>query len=157
MNLSDFLVLLRSFGLIETFMPVFTEEEEKSAPASALLWAYYYLAQHYNHLGQHETAMNYIDKAIDHTPTLIELFMCKAKIYKHMGDLVSAAKWMDEARELDTADRYINSKCAKYFLRANDVEQATAVCGKFTRVSGNQRFQTLKFYSKLDKVSICYL
>ena len=138
-------------------MPVFTEEEEKSAPASALLWAYYYLAQHYNHLGQHETAMNYIDKAIDHTPTLIELFMCKAKIYKHMGDLVSAAKWMDEARELDTADRYINSKCAKYFLRANDVEQATAVCGKFTRVSGNQRFQTLKFYSKLDKVSICYL
>jgi peptide alpha-N-acetyltransferase len=40
---------------------------------------------------------------------------------------------MDEARELDTADRYINSKCAKYFLQANDIEQATAVCGKFTR------------------------
>ena len=28
---------------------------------------------------------------------------------------------MDEAQSLDTADRYINCKCAKYLLRANKV------------------------------------
>jgi hypothetical protein len=30
----------------------------------------------------------------------------------------TAADLMNEARELDTADRYLNSKCVKYMLRA---------------------------------------
>jgi len=34
---------------------------------------------------------------------------------------------------MDTADRYINCKCAKYMLRANKVADAEAMCGKFTR------------------------
>ena len=38
-----------------------------------------------------------------------------------MGNLDEAVKWMDEAQSLDTADRYINCKCAKYMLRANQV------------------------------------
>jgi hypothetical protein len=42
---------------------------------------------------------------------------------------------MDEAQGLDTADRYINSKCAKYLLRANLVKEAEEKCSKFTRVS----------------------
>lgn len=40
---------------------------------------------------------------------------------------------MDEAQGLDTADRYINSKCAKYMLRANLIKEAEETCGKFTR------------------------
>jgi len=36
---------------------------------------------------------------------------------------------------LDTADRYINSKCAKYMLRANLLKEAEETCTKFTRVS----------------------
>ena len=40
---------------------------------------------------------------------------------QHVGDYEEAAKWMDEAQSLDTADRYINCKCAKYLLRANKV------------------------------------
>ncbi|KAH0624447.1 hypothetical protein JD844_031877 [Phrynosoma platyrhinos] len=67
------------------------------------------------------------------TPTLIELFYLKAKIYKHVGNLKEAAKWMDEAQSLDTADRFINSKCAKYMLRANMVKDAEEMCSKFTR------------------------
>ena len=46
-----------------------------------------------------------------------------------------AALCMDEARSLDTADRYVNCKCAKYQLRANQVEKAEETCGLFTRVS----------------------
>ena len=46
-----------------------------------------------------------------------------------------AAHCMDEARSLDTADRYVNCKCAKYQLRANQVQKAEETCGLFTRVS----------------------
>ena len=46
-----------------------------------------------------------------------------------------AAQCMDEARCLDTADRYVNCKCAKYQLRANQVQKAEETCGLFTRVS----------------------
>ena len=40
---------------------------------------------------------------------------------------------MDEAQSLDTADRYINCKCAKYMLRANKIREAEEMCAKFTR------------------------
>ena len=52
-----------------------------------------------------------------------------------------AADCMDEARSLDTADRYVNCKCAKYQLRANQVQKAEETCGLFTRVSCVQSFQ----------------
>jgi len=47
---------------------------------------------------------------------------------------MEAYKWLDEAQGLDTADRYINSKCAKYMLRANLIKEAEETCSKFTRV-----------------------
>ncbi|XP_076665580.1 N-alpha-acetyltransferase 15/16 isoform X2 [Andrena cerasifolii] len=108
-------------------------ENQQREPASALLWTYYYLAQHYDHLGLTEKALNEIDAAIEHTPTLIELFVTKGRIYKHAGNVQEAYKWLDEAQGLDTADRYINSKCAKYMLRANLIKEAEETCGKFTR------------------------
>uniref|UniRef100_A0A8C2IZM5 N(alpha)-acetyltransferase 15, NatA auxiliary subunit a n=1 Tax=Cyprinus carpio TaxID=7962 RepID=A0A8C2IZM5_CYPCA len=67
------------------------------------------------------------------TPTLIELFLIKAKIYKHAGNIREAARWMDEAQALDTADRFINSKCAKYLLKAGLIKEAEEMCSKFTR------------------------
>ncbi|KAG8270482.1 N-alpha-acetyltransferase 15, NatA auxiliary subunit [Homalodisca vitripennis] len=113
----------------------FNEDEvkEPKEPASALLWAYYFLAQHYDFLGNTDKALQYINAAIEHTPTLIELFVTKGRIYKHAGDVIEAYKWMDEAQGLDTADRYINSKCAKYMLRANLIKEAEETCSKFTR------------------------
>jgi peptide alpha-N-acetyltransferase len=58
------------------------ERDDPREPASALLWTYYYLAQHYDYLGETEKALTEIDAAIDHTPTLIELFVTKGRIYK---------------------------------------------------------------------------
>lgn len=58
------------------------EKEAPREPASALLWTYYYLAQHYDFLGQTKKALEEINAAIDHTPTLIELFVTKGRIYK---------------------------------------------------------------------------
>jgi len=51
-------------------------------PASALLWVYHYLAQHYDYLDDMQKALTYIDMAIAHTPTLIELFVTKGRIFK---------------------------------------------------------------------------
>ena len=104
----------------------------KESPTT-LLWTYYYLAQHCDHKGELQKALDYVNAAIDHTPTLIELFLLKGKIYKHAGDPEEAVKWLDEAQSMDTADRYINCKCAKYMLRANRVPDAETMCGKFTR------------------------
>lgn len=58
------------------------EEGEVRQPASALLWTYYYAAQHYDFLGNTTKALKYVNTAIEHTPTLIELFIVKGRIYK---------------------------------------------------------------------------
>ncbi|XP_052228174.1 N-alpha-acetyltransferase 15, NatA auxiliary subunit-like isoform X2 [Dreissena polymorpha] len=110
-----------------------TDADCEREPPTALLWVYYYLAQHYDHLGEEQQAFNYIDLALQHTPLLIELYVLKAKLYKHAGDIDEAYRLMDEAQSLDTADRYINSKCAKYMLRANLLQEAADMCSKFTR------------------------
>lgn len=57
-------------------------------------------------------------------------------LLQHAGNIREAARWMDEAQALDTADRFINSKCAKYLLKAGLVKEAEEMCAKFTRVSG---------------------
>uniref|UniRef100_A0AAR2JQV8 N-alpha-acetyltransferase 15, NatA auxiliary subunit n=1 Tax=Pygocentrus nattereri TaxID=42514 RepID=A0AAR2JQV8_PYGNA len=105
----------------------------KEEPPTTLLWVQYFLAQHYDQIGQQTLALEYINAAIESTPTLIELFLVKAKIYKHAGNIREAARWMDEAQALDTADRFINSKCAKYLLKAGLVKEAEEMCSKFTR------------------------
>uniref|UniRef100_A0A1A9Z1V2 Uncharacterized protein n=1 Tax=Glossina pallidipes TaxID=7398 RepID=A0A1A9Z1V2_GLOPL len=102
-------------------------------PASAIVWTMLFLAQHYDYKRETDKALDYINAAIEHTPTLIELFIAKGRIYKHAGDPIEAYIWLDEAQSMDTADRYINSKCAKYMLRANLVKEAEEICGKFTR------------------------
>ena len=54
-------------------------------PASALMWTLYVQAQHYDALGELSRALESINRALEHTPTNVDLYMCKAKIYKvHM-------------------------------------------------------------------------
>ncbi|CAD0203591.1 unnamed protein product [Chrysodeixis includens] len=110
-----------------------SDASEAKQPASALLWAYYYAAQHFDYKKDTDRALLFIDAAIEHTPTLIELFIVKGRIYKHAGDPVSAYQWLEEAQAMDTADRYVNSKCARYMLRAGHVKRAEDMCAKFTR------------------------
>ena len=50
-----------------------------------------------------------------------------------MWGVFQAVNCLDEAQSLDTADRYINCKCAKYMLRANKIRDAEDMCAKFTR------------------------
>lgn len=59
----------------------FSDQVEKEPP-TALLWGYYYLAQHYDFLKQTKKALEHVNAALEHTPLLIELHALKAKIYK---------------------------------------------------------------------------
>lgn len=102
-------------------------------PPTTILWVYYFLASHFDYKQETLKALEYVNLALDHTPLLIELYVLKAKIYKHAGDVEEAVRLMDEAQSLDTADRYINSKCAKYMLKGNLVQEAADMCSKFTR------------------------
>jgi N-alpha-acetyltransferase 15/16, NatA auxiliary subunit len=97
--------------------------------------ALYFLAQHYNyHLSRDlAKAMDYCDKAIALAPENVDFHMTKARIWKHHGNAQKAAEAMDRARTLDTRDRYINSKAAKYLLRNGDNEKALEIMGLFTR------------------------
>jgi len=125
--------LVLGFSVTLDSMNKFNEADEDLQDPTVLLWTNFYLAQHYDHFRKIKEALGYIDKVLDHTPTLIEGYMVKAKIYKHAGCIQEASKWMDEGRSLDTADRYVNSKCAKYLLRTNEVKKAIEICGLFTK------------------------
>lgn len=57
-------------------------DDGKEEPPTTLLWVQYFLAQHFDFTNQPSLALEYINTAIDSTPTLIELFLIKAKIYK---------------------------------------------------------------------------
>ena len=58
------------------------DKEGSFEPPTALLWLYYYLGQHYDFKKEFDKAIDIVEKAIEHTPTLIELFVLKGKIYK---------------------------------------------------------------------------
>ncbi|KAF2401347.1 N-terminal acetyltransferase catalytic subunit [Trichodelitschia bisporula] len=95
----------------------------------------YFLAQHYNYFRSRnlKKATDFISQALEMDPKSPDYHMTKARILKHLGDVEQAAEVMSFARELDTKDRYINTKCAKYQLRNNDCESALKTMSLFTR------------------------
>ncbi|KAF2301340.1 hypothetical protein GH714_022967 [Hevea brasiliensis] len=102
-------------------------------PPSTLMWTLFFLAQHYDRRGQYDVALTKIDEAIEHTPTVIDLYSVKSRILKHAGDLAAAAALADEARCMDLADRYINSECVKRMLQADQVALAEKTALLFTK------------------------
>ncbi|EPZ33002.1 Tetratricopeptide-like helical domain-containing protein [Rozella allomycis CSF55] len=107
-------------------------EEKKNEPEK-VVWMNYFIAQHLDYEKRYEEAIETIDKAIEHTPTLVELYMIKARILKHKGDLENAACVMNEARELDLQDRFVNTKSCKYYLRNNEIEKAEKIISLFAK------------------------
>ena len=110
----------------------FAGDAEKANP-STLLWMLYFVAQHEDKLSRWTKALTLIDEALAHTCTLQELYVCKARICKHLGDVETAYLLTDRARVLDTADRWLNAKCVGYALAANRLVEADARMGIFSR------------------------
>ncbi|KAJ1654570.1 hypothetical protein IWQ61_005520 [Dispira simplex] len=110
---------------------------------STYVWVLYFLALHYDYLGQSERALETIDKALQYSPTLVELRVAKAKFLKHLGDISSAATLLNTTRELDLKDRFINTKCDKYLLRDNQVTKAEDTVLLFVRRDVPSKIQEL--------------
>lgn len=98
-----------------------------------LIWVYYYAAQHYDNFRDLEKALNYINMAIDSTPSVVEFYMIKSKILKHGGMLKEAAQAYDKAKKLDLGDRYLNARYAKIYTRMGDVNQSVEIMKEFVR------------------------
>lgn len=111
------------------------DDDEKKDASKGEGAALYYLAQHHNYYRSRDLdqADVYCDRAIGLDAASVDFQMTKARIWKHRGELQKAADAMDAARQLDTRDRYINSKAAKYRLRNDENEAAIKTMGLFTR------------------------
>ncbi|ORY88359.1 NMDA receptor-regulated protein 1-domain-containing protein [Leucosporidium creatinivorum] len=109
------------------------EDDDTVESSTTYLWTLYFLAQHHSALSNHSAALSLLSLASTHTPSLPELHMLRARVLKRAGDEVGAMNAMQEARELDGQDRFLNSKCAKYLVRAEKIKEAEEVLGLFTK------------------------
>jgi len=112
----------------------FFEKEVPLLQPTVFVWANYFLSQHYLYLGDNNKAMEYVDAALNHSPTLVELYILKARVTKHLGQYKEAAAIMQEGRSLDLQDRFINSKTTKYLFRANQIDDAINCISLFTKL-----------------------
>lgn len=118
--------------VIEQIITQLESEDDGSNPLT-YTWIKYFFAQHYYQCGEYAKAMTKIEEGIAITPTLLELYMYKARILKHQGALVKAAEVMNYTRELDLQDRFINTKATKYYLRAGMIKDAIDTITIFTK------------------------
>jgi len=109
-------------------------DSEKTEDPTTLLWVYYFSALHECQLGEYETALKVVNKAIEHTPTVMDVYLVKAKIYSKAGDDVAAAECVEKARTMDLADRNLNTRSVKYWLKAGNPTKAAANLGIFTKL-----------------------
>ncbi|KAH3679494.1 hypothetical protein WICMUC_000939 [Wickerhamomyces mucosus] len=97
------------------------------------IWTNYFLSLHYLRQSKLNDALKYVESAIDHTPTIVELYILKARVLKHFGNLEKACETINYGRELDLQDRFINSKTVKYYLRNNNVDRGLEIASIFTK------------------------
>lgn len=121
-------------------------------------WVCYYLTKHFTRLGRYDDALKYVDLGIEHTPTLVELYVVKAKIYRKLNELSRAVQFIIEAQELDTADRFTNCIACKYLISNNEIPRAEEMLGKFVRNSKEiadylRELQTLWFETEAIKTT----
>jgi len=99
--------------------PPKVDDEE---PPNALLFTLMVAAEHYDFMGETSKALEHVNEAISHTPTMVEVYAAKAKIYRHAGDLQSSADCNEEVRQMDLADRFLNCTCVRSLLRIDDTQ-----------------------------------
>jgi tetratricopeptide (TPR) repeat protein len=108
--------------------------EQNSGSPSQLVWCYHFLAQHCDMISEYSLGLDYIAKALELAPDLVDLYMVKAKLLKHTKETAQAAEAVAAAHRLDAGDRCVGSKYARYLLRAGHIGQAIKIMAKYTKV-----------------------
>merc|ERR1711871_1673495 len=98
-----------------------------------LVWVIFFLASHYEEQGEPQRALELLEEGLQHTPTAIDLYVLKARVLKHGRDFEQAYQVLNEAREMDLADRYLNTKCVRYAFRAGRDKDAERIVQLFLR------------------------
>ncbi|CAD7969534.1 unnamed protein product [Amoebophrya sp. A120] len=127
--------LLSLLDPLEKYYSFDGSDSVDSTTPTSLLFLYQLIAEHFNILGDFGKALQFIEKAIEMAPTHPELMMIKGKILKDSGDLWKAAEFYNTARELDLADRYLNTRAVKAMLRIDDCKKAQPTMILFSRDS----------------------
>ena len=81
--------------MIESIMLSYLDSLEKEGsfpektslePPVTTMWTLAFTSWHFSHVGKTKEAVEYIEKALKHTPTAVDLYIHKARIYKVMND-----------------------------------------------------------------------
>lgn len=107
--------------------------EDQIQDPSTYLFTLVCIAQHEDNNGNWSKSLEYLNTAIEHTPTMLDLYKMKARVYKHAGDLQTATILLNKAREMDLQDRNINTKHVKYLFRNKQCEKAIEIASLFTK------------------------
>ena len=146
MDMREFYVIPEKVELIGVFLTqchdameteqVLRAGDDDEQDPTVTLWLLYFLAQHNIFQGKLDEAMTWINKAIEHTPTLLELYTLKGLIYQKSGDRNRAAALHEEARCLDKADRAINAISAMFALKEGKVDEGCNIMDIFVKDCG---------------------
>lgn len=107
------------------------DEDGPEELPSTYLWVLVLLGTHYYRKGEFQRALDHLDEALRHTPTIEMLHVIRGRIVKHLNDPVKAWESVEKGRLLDVADRYLNTKSTKYLLRANRIRDAEKTISLF--------------------------
>ncbi len=163
----QFLYKLQSYKIkyIQEILDKYLENIQKNSKVSDNLdiplhtsWVYFYAAQHYLFLSELEKAFNYINLALDLTPSVVEFYMLAAKILKHSYMMDKCILAFDKARLLDVGDRYLNAKMSKIYIREGDITKTNETMKEFVGeplTEENIKFSETLWY--LNECGCCYL
>ncbi|CAJ1952474.1 unnamed protein product [Cylindrotheca closterium] len=112
------------------------DDEFEESPSTEL-WAWYLRAGLHELAGEYESGIALLDKCIEHTPTLVDLYELKGRLLRSSGDIKTAVDTLDKGRDLDRQDRYINNQTTKYMLEAGMDTDALDRISMFTKHEGN--------------------
>jgi N-alpha-acetyltransferase 15/16, NatA auxiliary subunit len=111
-------------------------DESEEAP-STLLWTLYLRAGLYELEADYIKGVQVLDQCLEHTPTAVDVYELKARLLRAAGDIKTAVDTLDQGRDLDRQDRYINNQTTRYMLLAGMEEEALKRISLFTRHEGN--------------------
>ena len=106
-------------------------------------WILLAFGAHFFRTKKFETALDYVEQARKHTPTIEIVYAHKARVLKKLGRFEEAAAEIETARKMDLADRYFNNKTAKYQMRAGKWLEAEETFTLFTYAKQHETWSTI--------------